>query len=468
MFKRILIANRGEIALRVLRCCRAMGIEAVVAYSTADAQSLPVQLADEAVCIGPAPSRDSYLNQAAIVEAAKQTGCEAVHPGYGFLSENADFAQLCADNGLEFIGPSADLIRKMGDKEAARELMKKNHVPIVPGADSMVKDARQAKEIADKIGYPVLVKASAGGGGRGMRTAWSSEGIEEAFEEARAEALSAFGDGSLYLEKRILDPHHIEVQILGDKEGHIVHLGERDCSMQRRNQKILEEAPASILSDKLRKKITQAAVKAAKAAGYYSAGTVEFVLDKNGQFYFIEMNTRVQVEHPVTEEVTGIDIVREQVRIAAGLPLTFKQDDVKISGHAIECRINAESPWKNFAPCPGKVENLHLPDGIGVRTETALYEGCEISPFYDSLAAKLIVHARGRLDAIRRLRAALEEFIIDGVDTNIEFQFLLTFHPDFVRGRYTTSFLEKNTKDILGWDLESRKSVKQEEQAQHG
>ncbi len=456
MFKRVLIANRGEIALRIIRCLRSLDVDAVVVYSTADKDSLPVKMAHEAICIGPPAAKDSYLNMSQIIEAAKRSGCEAIHPGYGFLSENAEFARMCEKEGIVFIGPSADIMEKMGDKQAARSLMKNNRVPVVPGSDGLVESAEEAMEIAQKVGYPVLIKASAGGGGRGMRRAYSAHEIRQAFEEARAEAVSAFGDGSMYLEKLIENPHHIEFQILGDKKGHIVHLGERDCSIQRRNQKMLEESPAHFLNDRQRRRMAQAAVRAARAAGYYSAGTVEFVVDSKGEFYFIEMNTRIQVEHPVTEAVTGIDLVKEQIRIAAGLPLSFTQGDITFSGHAIECRINAENPFRNFAPSPGHVDFLHLPDGIGVRTETALYQDCDISPFYDSMVAKIIVHANGRLDAIRRMRTALEEIMIDGVETNIEFLFLLSFNPDFLKGQYDTGFLEENTEGLLEWDRQSR------------
>ena len=365
MFKRMLIANRGEIAMRIQRCCVELGIETVLVHSTEDADSMPVQLCTQAVCIGPAAAKDSYLNADAILTAAKAYACDAIHPGFGFLSENAEFAEKCEENGIVFVGPSAEIIRKMGDKQSARELMKKHGVPVVPGSDGLVADAKEAAEIAKKTGYPVLVKASAGGGGRGMRTAFSEDEIEQAFESARAEAKAAFGDGSMYLEKLIVNPRHIEVQILGDRFGHIVQLGERDCSMQRRNQKLIEEAPAKCLTQKNRQAIAKAALKAAKAAGYFSVGTVEFVLDQDGHFYFIEMNTRIQVEHPVTEMVTGVDLIREQIRVAAGQKLSMKQDDIKVRGHAIECRINAENPEKGFAPSPGTVDFLHLPGGCG-------------------------------------------------------------------------------------------------------
>ncbi len=456
MFKRMLIANRGEIAMRILRCCVELGIETVLIHSSEDAESMPVQLCTQAVCIGPAPAKDSYLNADAILTAAKAYECDAIHPGFGFLSENAEFAEKCEENGIIFVGPSAEIIRKMGDKQSAREMMKKHGVPVVPGSDGLVADAKEAAEIAKKTGYPVLIKASAGGGGRGMRTAFSEDEIEQAFESARAEAKAAFGDGSMYLEKLIVNPRHIEVQILGDRFGHIVQLGERDCSMQRRNQKLIEEAPAKCLTPKSRQAIAKAALKAAKAAGYYSVGTVEFVLDQDGQFYFIEMNTRIQVEHPVTEMVTGIDLIREQIRVAAGQKLSMKQDDIKVRGHAIECRINAENPEKGFAPSPGTVDFLHLPGGCGVRIESALYQGCQISPWYDSMAAKIIVHAPTRLEAIRRMRMALEETVIEGVETNIDFLLLIMFNPDYMLGNINTSFIENHTQSLLDWNKASK------------
>ena len=456
MFKRMLIANRGEIAMRILRCCVELGIETVLIHSTEDADSMPVQLCTQAVCIGPAAAKDSYLNADAILTAAKAYACDAIHPGFGFLSENAEFAGKCEENGIVFVGPSAEIIRKMGDKQSARELMKKHGVPVVPGSDGLVADAKEAAEIAKKTGYPVLVKASAGGGGRGMRTAFSEDEIEQAFESARAEAKAAFGDDSMYLEKLIVNPRHIEVQILGDRFGHIVQLGERDCSMQRRNQKLIEEAPAKCLTPKNRQAIAKAALKAAKAAGYFSVGTVEFVLDQDGHFYFIEMNTRIQVEHPVTEMVTGVDLIREQIRVAAGQKLSMKQDDIKVRGHAIECRINAENPEKGFAPSPGTVDFLHLPGGCGVRVESALYQGCQISPWYDSMAAKIIVHAPGRLEAIRRMRMALEETVIEGVDTNIDFLLLIMFNPDYMLGNINTSFIENHTQSLLDWNKASK------------
>ncbi len=453
MFKRILIANRGEIALRILRCCREMDIETVLVYSTADKESLPVQLATYPICIGPASARESYLNKDIIIDIALKTECEAIHPGYGFLSENADFARQCEENGLIFIGPSADIIENMGDKQSARQLMMKNNVPVVPGSKELVNDANEAKKIANEIGYPVLIKASAGGGGRGMRKAFSEDDIESAFNTAKSEAEAAFGNGDMYIEKLILKPHHIEFQILGDKFGNIIHVGERDCSIQRRNQKMIEESPSKVLSEKLRKEMGEAAVRAARAAGYYSAGTIEFVLDDNENYYFIEMNTRIQVEHPVTEMVSGIDLVKEQIRIAAGLKLGIEQDEVVLKGHAIECRINAENPKDGFKPIPGKIGFLHLPAGNGVRVETAAYSGYEISPFYDSMVAKIIVHAPNRLEAIRKMRCAIEEFIIEGVITNEAFQYIIMYHPEYIMGKYNTGFLEDHMDELLEWNI---------------
>ncbi len=459
MFKRILIANRGEIAMRVLRCCQEMGIETVLACSAEDMDSLPAQFATKRVCIGPSAAAKSYLNQEAVVQAALSFQCEAIHPGYGFLSENADFASLCEEHGILFIGPSPEMIRMMGDKQSARGLMKKHGVPVVPGSDGILKDWKEAAEIARKVGYPVLLKATAGGGGRGMRTAYDASEIQSAYESAQAEALSAFGDGSLYLEKLILHPHHIEVQILGDGRGHIIHLGERDCSLQRRNQKLLEEAPARILKPRQREALHRAALRAAKAVRYRSAGTVEFVLDREGNFYFIEMNTRIQVEHPVTEMITGVDLVREQIRIAAGLELSCRQSNISFSGHAIECRINAENPAKGFAPCPGDISFLHFPAGKGVRVESALYNGSRVSPWYDSMIAKVIVHAPGRLEAIRKMRVALEEMTVEGINTNLEFLYLLMFNPDYLSGHVDTGFLEKDAEAIIRWGEESRRKA---------
>ncbi len=454
MFQRILIANRGEIAVRIARACRELGVETVSVYSQADADALHVQLATRAVCIGPAKAADSYLNVNALLTVAKETGCDAVHPGYGFLSESAEFSDQCAQMGLRFIGPSGDVIRMMGNKSAARDLMKKHHVPVVPGSDGAVETAEEAGKIAAEIGYPVLVKASAGGGGRGMRRVDSPEEMESKFQQARAEALACFGDGQLYVEKLILNPKHIEFQILADRHGNVIHLGERDCSIQRKNQKLVEESPSKALTPELREAMGQAAVAAAKAAGYENAGTIEFVLDQEGHFYFIEMNTRIQVEHPVTEMVTGLDLVREQLRIAAGLPLSVGQEDVVLRGHALECRINAEDAAQDFRPCPGTTTFLHFPGGPGVRVDSLLYNGYEVSPFYDSLVAKVIVHAPTRLEAIRRMRRVLEEMIIEGYPTTADFCHLILHHPDFVKGRYDTGFLAQHQDELLRWNKE--------------
>lgn len=445
MFKKILVACRGEIAVRIIRCCREMGIRTVAAYSAADRASLPVMLADQAVCIGPEKASESYLNAEAVIETARKTGCEAIHPGYGFLSENADFAALCAEWGLVFIGPPADVIRRMGDKQAARALMKANRVPVVPGSDGLVETEEDAVRTASKIGYPVLLKASAGGGGKGMREARNSDEVLNAFRTAKAEARAAFGDDSMYLEKLIEDPRHVEVQVLGDRFGNLVYLGERDCSMQNHHQKLAEEAPAPFLEEEKRLMLCETAVRAAAAAGYMSAGTVEFVMDKDQNFYFIEMNTRIQVEHPVTEAVTDIDLVKEQIRVAAGMRLHLRQEDIRISGHAIECRVNAETT--------GVIRSLHFPEGFGIRTESHLYTGFEVTPWYDPLVAKIIVRGSTRLEAVRRMRRALDELVIDGIRTNAEFMHLVTYHPDFIRGQYDTGFFEKHRAEIMDWLL---------------
>ena len=450
MLRRVLIANRGEIALRVLRACRELGIETVAVYSQADADALHVQLAGQAVCIGPARAADSYLNQDALLTVAKATGCDGVHPGYGFLSENADFADACAAAGLTFIGPSGDAIRKAGSKSAARDLMRAAGVPVTPGSDGPVASVEEALTAAESVGYPVLLKASAGGGGRGIRRCDRPEDLSAAFAEAKAEAQACFGNDEMYLEKLVLRPRHIEFQVLADRYGNVIHLGDRDCSVQRRNQKLIEEAPARCLTPELRERMGAAAVKAAKAVGYENAGTVEFLLDPDREhFYFMEMNTRIQVEHPVTELVTGVDLVKEQLRVAAGLPLSFTQEDIHVSGHAIECRINAEDPEHDFRPCPGKTEFLHLPGGPGVRVDTALYPGYEVSPFYDSLVAKVLVHAPTRLEAIRRMRRSLEELVIEGYPTNSALAHLIMHDGEFVRGQYDTSFLDRNLPRLL-------------------
>ena len=447
MFKRILIANRGEIALRIIRCAREMDIETVIVYSTADKDSLPVMGANYSVCIGPESPAKSYLNQDAIIEAALRMECDAIHPGYGFLSENAEFASKCEQNNIAFIGPSSELISKMGDKQEARKLMMDNGVRVVPGSKDIVRSVEEAKEVAKEIGYPVLIKASAGGGGRGMRKVFNEEDLTQMFEMAKAEAKSAFANDDMYIEKLVINPRHIEVQILADKYGNVVSLGERDCSIQKNNQKMLEESPACGLSDEKRKEISDMAILAGKVSGYNSVGTCEFILDKDGSFYFIEMNTRIQVEHPVTEAVTDVDLIRQQIRVAAGLKLDLTNDDIEIHGHAIEFRICARTP--------GVIKNLHIPSGYGVRVETHLYTGYEITPFYDPMIAKIIVRGRSRLEVIRRLRRVLEEMVIDGIETNVVFLHQLTFHPDFLKGNYNTGFYEKESKKILSWVKES-------------
>ena len=448
MLKRVLIANRGEIALRVLRACRELEIETVAAYSEADAEALHVQLATESVCIGPARAADSYLNQDALLTAALATGCDGIHPGYGFLSENADFSDACAKAGLTFIGPSGEAIRKAGSKSAARDLMKAAGVPVTPGSDGPVSSVEEALAAAEAVGWPVLLKASAGGGGRGIRRCDGPDALPAACAEAKAEAAACFGNDEMYLEKLVLNPRHVEVQILADRQGHTIHLGDRDCSVQRRNQKLIEEAPAPGLSPALRRAMGEAAVRAAEAVGYEGAGTVEFLVDGEN-FYFMEMNTRIQVEHGVTELVTGVDLVRQQLRIASGLPLDMGQEDVTIRGCAMECRVNAEDPHGDFRPCPGKVEFLHFPGGAGVRVDSCLYNGCAMSPYYDSLAAKLLAHGSTRLEAIRKLRRCLEEFTLEGFPTNAELSYEILFHPVFVRGRCTTGFLDAHLAELL-------------------
>lgn len=457
MFRRILIANRGEIAFRIIRCCRELGIETVMVYSLADADSLSVKFATQAICVGPAKASESYLDQRGIIEVALQTECDAIHPGFGFLSENADFAQKCEEHGLIFIGPTALTIRKMGDKQEARKLMMEHGIPTVPGSEEVLATVEEACTEAAKIGYPVLLKASAGGGGKGMRRAFHEEELREAFFTAKAEALAAFGNDQMYLEKLIINPHHIEFQILADQFGNLVHLGERDCSLQRRNQKLLEEAPSKFLSPEMRTKMGEIAIKAATAANYVGAGTIEFVVDDQMNYYFIEMNTRIQVEHPVTEMVTGVDLVKEQIRIAAKQPLRMEQKDIVMNGYAIECRILAEDPWNQFMPSPGKINFIHFPAGYGVRVDSDLYSGCSTSPYYDSMIAKVIVHGKSRLEAIRRMRRALEELTIEGIMTNTEFMHLLLYHPAFMKGCYRTSFWEEYSKEIMDWNQEERK-----------
>ena len=443
MFKKILIANRGEIAVRIIRAARELGIATVAIYSEADKNAFHTILADEAICIGPAKSTDSYLNMNAVLSAAIVTGAEAIHPGFGFLSENSKFATMCEEMRIKFIGPSAIVMDKMGDKINARAEMISAKVPVIPGSDGEVYNIQEATDIADELGYPVMLKASAGGGGKGIRKVTTSSDLGPAFESASQEALAAFGNGAMYIEKVVYPARHIEVQILGDSHGNIVHLGERDCSLQRNNQKVLEESPSVAIGKTLRQKMGDAAVRAAKAVQYENAGTIEFLLDeKTGKFYFMEMNTRVQVEHPVTEFVTGVDIVKEQIRIAAGHALSFTQNDIQITGHAIECRINAENPKFNFAPSPGKITDLYLPSGgVGLRVDSAVYHGYTIPPYYDSMIAKIIVHGENRFDALMKMQRALYELEIEGVMTNADFQMDLISDKNVIAGDYDTSFL---------------------------
>lgn len=450
MFKKILIANRGEIAVRIIRACREMGILTVAVYSEADREALHTQLADEAVCIGPAMAKNSYLNMEALISAAIITKAEAIHPGFGFLSENSKFAHMCSTCGIEFIGPNAEMIDRMGNKSEARKTMIEAGVPVVPGSKQALHTVEEGKELAKTIGYPVIAKASAGGGGKGMRVINSEEEFEENFAAAQREAENAFGDGTMYLEKYIVGPRHIEFQILADKYGNAVHLFERDCSIQRKHQKVLEESPSSAISESLRKEMGETAIRAVKSIGYYSVGTIEFLLDRDGNYYFMEMNTRIQVEHPVTEMVTGIDLIKEQIRISAGEELLLRQENIHLQGHSIECRINAEDPSHNFRPSPGKIETIHIPGGNGIRVDTAMYEGYEIPPYYDSMIAKLIVKSDTREDAIAKMRSALGEFVVDGVTTNLDFQYDIINNASFVQGNITTSFIEEEFKELLG------------------
>lgn len=442
MFNKILIANRGEIAVRIIRTCREMGIETVAVYSEADKEALHVMLADQAVCIGTAKSKDSYLNIQNIITATVLTGATAIHPGFGFLSENSSFARMCEDCNITFIGPKADTIDLLGNKSTARETMKKAGVPVIPGSDGNVASALDAMTIAEKIGYPVMIKACSGGGGKGMRAVYRPEDMEKAFNSAKAEAKAGFGDDTLYMEKLIINPKHIEFQILADALGNVVHLGERDCSVQRRNQKLVEESPSPVMTEELRKKMGNAAVKAAKASGYCNAGTIEFLLDNDGNYYFMEMNTRIQVEHPITEMVTGIDMVSQQIKIAAGEELSYRQEDIKFQGHAIECRINAEDPKRGFIPSPGRVDNLLLPGGYGIRVDSAIYPGYTIPPHYDSMLAKIIAYGSSREEALRRMRRALVEMVIDGINTNAEFQYELLEQSEVISGTYNTGLIE--------------------------
>lgn len=442
MIKKILIANRGEIAVRIIRACQEMGIATVAVYSEIDREAMHVQIADEAVCIGPAKSQDSYLNMQNIISATVLTGAQAIHPGFGFLSENSKFAKMCEECNIVFIGPDAETIDNMGNKAKARELMINAGVPVIPGSKGAVKNEEDAVNQAVEIGFPVMIKASAGGGGRGIRVVNERNEFRKAFETAQTESRVAFGDDTMYIEKFIEDPRHIEFQILGDDFGNILYLGERDCSIQRRNQKVIEESPSPIMTEALREKMGQMAVKAARAVNYKNAGTIEFLLDKHGDFYFMEMNTRIQVEHPITEMVTGTDLLKEQIKISSGIELNFKQKDIKITGHAIECRINAENPEKGFRPSPGKIKALNFPGGLGVRIDSAVFQGYVIPPTYDSMIAKLIVYGKDRDEALSKMRRALGEFVIEGVDTNIDFQYKILNNEAFIEGKYNTSFIK--------------------------
>ena len=443
MFDKILIANRGELAVRIIRACREMGIKTVAVYSEADRDCLHTLLADEAICIGPAPSTQSYLNMERILTATVAMKADAIHPGFGFLSENARFAELCEKCNITFIGPSADIINRMGNKSEARKTMMDAGVPVVPGGKEAVHEVEEARLVAEKIGYPVMIKASSGGGGKGMRISRGLEDFDANFQNAQMESIKGFSDDTMYIEKYIEKPRHIEFQIMADKFGNVVHLGERDCSIQRRHQKVLEESPSAAISEELRKKMGETAVLAAKSVGYENAGTIEFLLDKHKNFYFMEMNTRIQVEHPVTELVSGLDLIKEQIRVAAGEPLSVSQKDVKITGHAIECRINAENPEKNFMPCPGLITNVHVPGGNGVRVDTHIYNDYKVPANYDSMLMKLIVHGKDRTEAIAKMRSALGELIIEGIETNVDFQFDILSHEAYQSGDIDTDFIPK-------------------------
>ena len=443
MFRKILIANRGEIAIRIIRACREIGIETVAGYSEADREALHTQLADEAVCIGPAAAKDSYLNMEQIISATMITGADAIHPGFGFLSENSQFAKLCEACHITFIGPDSDIIARLGNKAVARQTMVDAGVPVIPGCQKALTDVKEALEIAKGIGFPVIVKAVLGGGGKGMRVAYNEDEFENAFLMAQKESGLAFGDESMYLEHFVENPRHIEFQILADNYGNVIHLGERDCSVQRNHQKVIEESPSAVVDEELREKMGQAAVLAAKAAGYKNAGTIEFLLEKDKSFYFMEMNTRIQVEHPVTEWVTGIDLIKAQIRIADGEKLKWKQEDIQITGHAIECRINAEIPERNFMPSAGRITDLHLPGGNGIRVDTAVYSGCEVLPYYDSMLAKLIVHGKDRREAVDKMRSALGEIIIEGIGTNVDYQYEISENEDFISGKTDVDFIRR-------------------------
>ena len=443
MINKILIANRGEIAVRIIRACKEMNIKTVAVYSEVDKDAMHVKLADEAICIGPANSSKSYLNFKNIIEAANITGADAIHPGFGFLSENSQFAKICEESNIKFIGPNYRVIELMGNKSNAKELMKNAGVPVVPGSDGSVKGLKDAIKIANEIGYPVMLKAAAGGGGKGIRIVNIPEELESNYNIVKQEAKLSFNDDEIYIEKFVKNPRHVEIQILADEHGNVIHLGERDCSIQRRNQKVIEETPSTAIDDKLRNKMGESAIKAVKASGYTSCGTIEFLVDSDKNFYFMEMNTRIQVEHPITEERTGIDIVKAQIRISAGEPLKIKQKDIKFNGYSIECRINAENPDKNFRPCPGTITGVILPGGNGVRVDTAIYSGYTIPSNYDSMIAKIITHGDTRNEAISKMKRALEETVIEGVDTNIDFLFKIIKNPNFIRGNFDTSFIEK-------------------------
>ena len=449
MFNKILIANRGEIAVRIIRACREMGIRTVAVYSEADKDCLHTLLADEAICIGPAPSSQSYLNMERILSATVAMKADAIHPGFGFLSENARFAKLCQQCNITFIGPSAEIINRMGNKSEARNTMMQAGVPVVPGSKEPVYTAEDGLAMAKEIGFPVMIKASSGGGGKGMRISRSEEDFTEHFNAAQLESVKGFSDDTMYIEKYIEKPRHVEFQIMGDKFGHVVHLGERDCSIQRRHQKVMEESPCEVISPELRKKMGEVAVKAAKAVNYENAGTIEFLLDKDKNFYFMEMNTRIQVEHPVTELVSGIDLIKEQIRVAAGEPLSVSQEDIQIKGHAIECRINAENPKKHFMPCPGRITNVHIPGGNGVRVDTHIYNDYKVPANYDSMLMKLIVYDKDRASAIAKMRSALGEVIIEGIETNIDFQYEILENEAFQKGDTDTGLIEKYFPDYI-------------------
>ena len=446
MIRKMLIANRGEIAVRIIRVCREMGIETVAVYSVADKEALHTQLADEAVCIGETKSSESYLNMESIISAAITTGADAIHPGFGFLSENPTFAKLCETCNITYVGPNHTVIENLGNKVQARTTMIEANVPVIPGNDSGIVEVEKGKQVAEKVGYPIMIKAASGGGGKGMRVAFTTSEFDSDFKAAQKESEMAFGDNTMYIEHFVEHPRHIEFQILADKYGNVVHLGERDCSLQRNHQKIIEEAPSSALSEELRKEMGETAVRAAKAAGYENAGTIEFLLEKTGKYYFMEMNTRIQVEHPITENITGIDIVKEQIKIAQGEKLPFTQNEIEIKGHSIECRINAENPEENFRPSPGKITEMHFPGGNGVRVDSAIFTGYEVTPYYDSMLAKLIVYGDNRQEAINKMRSALGEVVIEGIDTNIDYEYEIINNEKFISGDFDVDFIEQFNK----------------------